>query len=1018
MASIYIPHSNIKALKQFLTALDKGYNFCKENSITYFQVMGDFNARHTAWGDTGINRHGTILADYLTTIDGDVELCSPHTPTFRCQSDGTNGSSVIDLTLCNTACKERILINAVDEVYNLGTGAPGRGHLPVITILADTDFCNSKDKVRSVWNYSKVNWKDWALAVEEVCRERKAYLEGEHDTVLKYRMLIDILQEANSRIMTKKIICRHSKPYWNNNLTSLAKAVNKAAKAYKKCNTPCNSARWNKAQIEFRDGVAIAINDWIEKKASSLNNSKLVGFWKKYKKYFKNQSSGGVEILKDMNNNYKTDDAEKIEILKNTFFRGDHLHNMDFDEETASEINTEVDSLLKDKVHSDNNNHINCDFTMEELNQAISKISTSDKSPDPDGIHPRMIKESGINFREQILDLANNVLRTGKWVWNTSKVIFIKKENKKTYADPSSYRPLCLNSYIGKLIERLIETRLRHFMLTENLIDAQQEGFLAGCSTTRYLYRLTSKLKRISIRKLTGICLMVDFEKAFDSVWVKGLLHKLQHVGIVGRMWYLIADILLHRSVTIAVNDITSDLFSCGMGLPQGAILSPLLFIFYISDMPKSENIDTFKYADDQSALVTNHSLTLAHSNMQDFCDNLYSWCKKWRIKINCKVGKTEALILATPKNKVNLPLLKLGDTEIQYVDTSPVLGIKVDNKVSFDTQVKNAIGRALIKWWNIKKWCNNKWGLKHSTILVLIKAVILPAILYAAPAWAHGKAKDLSKIWYDMLNTACGGQFKPSIDILEELSGIPPLDLFMESINIKFMIKNFMNHDYDLLKEEVYIASSLPKHPTSSHLAQLKKYYSTLSRKVSKPPRLINLEDSNLKNHRYTKSSIREFLKYFWLKRTSHDPTTHTVLSQLKLNDLFSPVNLHTTRLMETFIFSLVHSKCVLNDFRYKVHLTGSPMCEYCQVARETPDHLLECNDTAHLQSKMSLTKVCKEKGLKESFTDITLSRDPDVLKAEVDFIKALKQIKVDIFSRDLLLEYRETQGEPYAVC
>ena len=68
----------------------------------------------------------------------------------------------------------------------------------------------------------------------------------------------------------------------------------------------------------------------------------------------------------------------------------------------------------------------------------------------------------------------------------------------------------------------------------------------------------------------------IDFEKAFDSVWIKfkGLLYKLWHMGIKGKMWHLLAHMLLNRKINLYVNSYISDLICCVLGLPQGSILA------------------------------------------------------------------------------------------------------------------------------------------------------------------------------------------------------------------------------------------------------------------------------------------------------------------------------------------------------------------------------------------------------------------------------------------------------------
>ena len=100
---------------------------------------------------------------------------------------------------------------------------------------------------------------------------------------------------------------------------------------------------------------------------------------------------------------------------------------------------------------------------------------------------------------------------------------------------------------------------MRRFLNSKNLIDEEQEGFVHKRSTSRYLYRLISKINSSRNNKKVGILLMIDFEKAFDSVWVEGILFKLHEAGWRGKVWSIIADYLLSRKLKIKVGNSTSD---------------------------------------------------------------------------------------------------------------------------------------------------------------------------------------------------------------------------------------------------------------------------------------------------------------------------------------------------------------------------------------------------------------------------------------------------------------------------
>ena len=181
----------------------------------------------------------------------------------------------------------------------------------------------------------------------------------------------------------------------------------------------------------------------------------------------------------------------------------------------------------------------------------------------------------------------------------------------------------------------------------------------------------------------------IDFEKAFDSVWIKGLLYKLWHMGIKGKMWHLLAHLLLNRQINLYVNSYISDLICCVLGLPQGSILAPLLFILYIADMPTSGDLDDYKYADDMSLLSIADTLNSAALKLQQHCQLLEDWCNKWRLTVNCKKGKTECIIMdftiqsTSALTPAFVPAITINNQEISVVEKSPVLGVLIDKDLN-----------------------------------------------------------------------------------------------------------------------------------------------------------------------------------------------------------------------------------------------------------------------------------------------------------------------------------------------
>ena len=114
-----------------------------------------------------------------------------------------------------------------------------------------------------------------------------------------------------------------------------------------------------------------------------------------------------------------------------------------------------------------------------------------------------------------------------------AKISFISKPNKKSFL-LFSFRPLSMSSHAGKLFERIVEHRPRKWLEANNCISHTQEGFQSKKSTLGSLDRLVLLIEK-RIRK-PAAPLNINMEKAFDNVWMNGMIYKLKEKGVVGKL--------------------------------------------------------------------------------------------------------------------------------------------------------------------------------------------------------------------------------------------------------------------------------------------------------------------------------------------------------------------------------------------------------------------------------------------------------------------------------------------------
>ena len=146
-------------------------------------------------------------------------------------------------------------------------------------------------------------------------------------------------------------------------------------------------------------------------------------------------------------------------------------------------------------------------------------------------------------------------------------------------------------------------------------------------------------------------CLIIrHFWKAFDKVSHSLLLHKLYHYGIRGSINQWIQTFLYNRTQVVAVDGETSDKVHVESGVPQGSVLGPSLFLFYINDLPQGLYSTVRLFADDTVVYLTVSSDSDC-SKLQSDLDKLAKWENNWKMEF--RLEKCTVLTVSKKRNPV-----------------------------------------------------------------------------------------------------------------------------------------------------------------------------------------------------------------------------------------------------------------------------------------------------------------------------------------------------------------------------
>ena len=368
--------------------------------------------------------------------------------------------------------------------------------------------------------------------------------------------------------------------------------------------------------------------------------------------------------------------------------------------------------------------------------------------------------------------------------WKESYIHFINK------SDGKNVRPIALTSCICKLFESIIKNKLQWWIEVKNILPKSQTGFRKGQSTTDNLSNLILNVDEGFRKKRDTLAAFLDVKGAFDNVNIQILLEKLASIGCPSNIIKFVKFITFERIIHTV--SLSRDYRLVYKGVPQGGVLSPLLYNIYVSqitdNLPKSIVISQFaddiaiycnKFNDQKSKKILEKTISTVH-------DNLYE------LGLELSPEKT-VFIQFTKKKKPSRPSeIKIKNSSVKASDKVRFLGVILDYKLTFKQQTEEICKRTH-KAMNIIKYLRGTWwGSVPQTLLIFYKSYIRSIIDYASYIYLPRSTvliEKLEKIQYMAIRLALGYRISTPINVLIAESKM----LFIED-RAKSLCYNYIN--------------------------------------------------------------------------------------------------------------------------------------------------------------------------------------------------------------------------------
>ena len=434
----------------------------------------------------------------------------------------------------------------------------------------------------------------------------------------------------------------------------------------------------------------------------------------------------------------------------------------------------------------------NKDFTPfkdEEIYEAI-KHSSNSTATGPDGITSLHLKHLGPKGKAYLTRLFNlSVSRADiPAIWKSANVIPILKPGKPANQS-TSYRPISLLCPAIKVLERLILP-----YITEALPPSEsQHGFRPFRSTSTALLPIVNEIamgfnqKKPASRTAT---VALDIAKAFDSVDHVVLLEKIAGSALNPNIVRWLACWLRGRTAACIFQCAKSPQRIIHTGVPQGSVLSPAIFNFFVSDCPAVAQL-TSSFADDFTACESSPDLGTLTSNLQTDMDRISLWATNNQLTV--APNKSQITLFTPHTHQSNHhPQVLINGTPIPLEKCPKILGLVLDTHFTFSPHIAAIAAKASKRLQIMKALAGTTWGQSKETLLLTFKTLIQPVINYAAPTWfPNAKPSSISKlqaVQNAALRIATGCHKMSSIQHLHSESNVLPVANHLRLLCTQFL--------------------------------------------------------------------------------------------------------------------------------------------------------------------------------------------------------------------------------------
>jgi len=521
----------------------------------------------------------------------------------------------------------------------------------------------------------------------------------------------------------KKIkIFKRRNEWMNQNLKVQNKTIKEMIKLSRNSHNSCLYPKIKEINKKYRKELIKAKKSYFDQRVLNSTNVQKTT-WKLINSEIGSHNDSGTKNIELREGSKVYSDPLQIGNILNSHFVGD-INNCSIAAE--SNLDNILMPILGNTVLSYPEFHLE-PTTEKEINSIINSLKNS-YSAGYDEVPIIIIKKAKQHLSKVLSHLINSSFISGTFPAKLKLAKIIPVHKKGDTKDKTNYRPISILPSFSKIFEKVVSNRLLSYLEHYELLDHVQHGFRSGRSVKTAAVSFIDSVIQDIDKGQQVIGVFMDLCNAFGSVILTVLLTILYSLGIRGKAFEWFRSYLIGRRQFVEITykadrnrifKVASCILNIILGVPQGSVLGPLLFLCYLKGMPKSLQIlepdSLCLYADDSNLKIAADTEAEIERLSLVELSNIIQFFNSINLKLN--IHKTNFISFLTKQNRnIIAPTILVNTQEIEHVTETKFLGLTIDQHLSWDSHVNNVLTRISSGLYALKRMAVlcNRTTLKH----------------------------------------------------------------------------------------------------------------------------------------------------------------------------------------------------------------------------------------------------------------------------------------------------------------